>query len=116
MRVGYLLGLGLAVGAVQAAEPVASVRVAFDRGGVTAAHAQGMADISVGRAVSADDPVRIASISKLVTAIGVMRMVEAGLWEVTLTSVNVPDRSATLTQARSGASVAPRIRPGRSKA
>lgn len=78
MRAAYLLGLCLALGAVQAAEPVASVRVAFDRAGVTAVQAQGMADIGAGRAVSADDPVRIASISKLVTAIGVMRMVEAG--------------------------------------
>ena len=63
MRAAYLLGLCLALGAVQAAEPVASVRVAFDRAGVTAVQAQGMADIGAGRAVSADDPVRIASIS-----------------------------------------------------
>lgn len=28
-----------------------------------------------------------------------VRLIEAGLWEVTLTSVNVPDRSATLTLA-----------------
>ena len=32
-----------------------------------------------GRAVTAGDPVRVASISKLVTAIGVMRLVEAGV-------------------------------------
>src|SRR3546814_8255443 len=35
-----------------------------------------------GRRVSAGDPVRIASISKLVTAIGVMRLVEAGKLDV----------------------------------
>ena len=58
--------------------PVASVRVAFDRDGVTGIQAQGLADIAAGRAVGADDPVRVASISKLVVAIGVMRLVEAG--------------------------------------
>ncbi len=58
--------------------PVATVRVAFDRSGETAVAAQGLADVSTGRRVTADDPVRIASISKLVTAIGVLRLVEAG--------------------------------------
>ncbi|WP_163360631.1 serine hydrolase domain-containing protein, partial [Klebsiella aerogenes] len=38
----------------------------------------GLADISASRPVTADDPVRIASISKLVVAIGVMRLVEQG--------------------------------------
>lgn len=56
----------------------AEVRVAFDAKGVTAARASGLADRSTGRRVTADDPVRIASISKLVVALGVMRMVEAG--------------------------------------
>jgi CubicO group peptidase (beta-lactamase class C family) len=37
-----------------------------------------VADPSTGRLVTVDDPVRVASISKLVTAIGVMRLVEAG--------------------------------------
>jgi CubicO group peptidase (beta-lactamase class C family) len=61
-----------------AAEPVAAVRVAFDRSGVTEIRASGFADLAAQRAVSAEDPVRVASISKLVTAIGVMRLVEAG--------------------------------------
>ncbi len=39
---------------------------------------EGLADRATGRRVAADDPVRIASISKLVTAIGVMRLVEQG--------------------------------------
>ncbi|MDQ3230129.1 MAG: beta-lactamase family protein, partial [Pseudomonadota bacterium] len=63
---------------VPATSPVASVRVAFVRDGITARHARGLADIASNRAITADDPVRIASISKLVTAIGVMRLVEAG--------------------------------------
>ena len=73
----------LAANSVHAAEPrapgpVASVRVAFDRDGVTGIRAEGLADVATGRKLTAGDPVRIASISKLVTAIGVMRLVEAG--------------------------------------
>ena len=73
----------LAANSVHAAEPrapgpVASVRVAFDRDGVTDIRAEGLADVATGRKLTGGDPVRIASISKLVTAIGVMRLVEAG--------------------------------------
>lgn len=63
---------------VHATGPVATVRVAFDRDGVTAIRAHGLADVAAVRKVSAGDPVRVASISKLVTAIGVMRLVEDG--------------------------------------
>jgi len=57
-------------------QPAASVRVAFDRHGETSVQTAGLADIGAGRKATADDPVRIASISKLVAAIGVMRLVE----------------------------------------
>jgi CubicO group peptidase (beta-lactamase class C family) len=57
-------------------QPAASARVAFDRHGETSVQAEGYADVAAGRKVAADDPVRIASISKLVTALGVMRLVE----------------------------------------
>jgi CubicO group peptidase (beta-lactamase class C family) len=57
-------------------QPVASVRVDFDRHGENSVRTEGYADLSAHRPVAADDPVRIASISKLVTAIGVMRLVE----------------------------------------
>lgn len=40
--------------------------------------ARGLADVASGRAMTADSPARIASISKLVTAIGFMTLVEAG--------------------------------------
>lgn len=60
------------------ANPVATVRVAFDRNGVTSTYVHGLADIGAGRAVTVDDPVRVASISKLVVAIGAMRLVEQG--------------------------------------
>lgn len=68
----------LALPFAQAAEPVATVRVGFDRDGVTSTQVHGLADKATERRVTAGDPVRIASISKLVTAIGVMRLVEAG--------------------------------------
>jgi len=58
--------------------PVASVRVSFDRNAVTESQVHGFADVAAERAVTADDPVRVASISKLVTAIGAMRLVEQG--------------------------------------
>jgi len=57
-------------------QPAASARVAFDRHGETSVQIAGFADLAGGRKVTPDDPVRIASISKLVTAIGVMRLVE----------------------------------------
>lgn len=65
-----------------ASTPVASVRVAFDRRGEVAVAARGLADRTSGRRVTADDPVRIASISKLVTAIAVMRLVEQGVLDL----------------------------------
>jgi CubicO group peptidase (beta-lactamase class C family) len=59
-----------------ASRPVAAVRVAFDRRGETAVAASGFADLASRRTATADDPVRVASISKLVTAIAVLRLVE----------------------------------------
>ncbi|WP_233453972.1 serine hydrolase domain-containing protein [Tsuneonella flava] len=59
-------------------EPLATVRVAFDGNGITDIRSEGVADLATGRAVSADDPARVASISKLVVAIGAMRLVESG--------------------------------------
>jgi len=50
----------------------------FDREGIVRSGASGMADRGARRALTIDDPVRIASISKLVVALGLMRMVEAG--------------------------------------
>ena len=58
--------------------PPATVAVAFDRSRIRPVLAEGEADRATHRLVTADDPVRIASISKLVTALGVMRLVDAG--------------------------------------
>src|SRR5688500_1021517 len=76
--VGAVPMAATAADAAAADDPVAAVRVAFDRDGVTGIRAQGFADIAAGRRAGAGDPVRIASISKLVTALGVMRLVAAG--------------------------------------
>jgi CubicO group peptidase (beta-lactamase class C family) len=59
-------------------EPVGWARVTFDRNGVTSQAAGGVADLTTGRALTVDDPARVASISKLVVAIGVMRLAEQG--------------------------------------
>jgi CubicO group peptidase (beta-lactamase class C family) len=54
----------------------ARVAIAFDRSGERGAWSDGLADPATGRAVTPDDPVRVASVSKLVVAIGVMKLVE----------------------------------------
>ena len=77
-RSTLLLALSCCIGLAQAAEPVARVRVAFDRNGETATRAEGLADIAANRAIGVDDPARIASISKLVLTMGLMRLVEQG--------------------------------------
>ncbi|MBB5984482.1 serine hydrolase domain-containing protein [Sphingobium lignivorans] len=56
----------------------ARVWAAFDRAGIRASDASGLADRRTGRSVTADDAARIASVSKLAVALGVMRLVEAG--------------------------------------
>jgi len=50
----------------------------FDAGGITESGASGLADRASGRSLTLDDPVRIASVSKLVVALGTMRLVEQG--------------------------------------
>ncbi|MGG6463729.1 serine hydrolase, partial [Solilutibacter silvestris] len=62
----------------RAAEPVAQVRVTFDRQHILIRDAKGYADVAAQRRITVDDPARIASVSKLVTTLGVMRLVEQG--------------------------------------
>ena len=56
----------------------AEVGVAFDRNRDIASFADGIADPLSRRRVTIDDPVRVASVSKMVTAIGVMQLVDTG--------------------------------------
>ena len=58
--------------------PPAYAWATFNARGITAAGASGLADRARGRRLTIEDPARIASISKLVVAIGVMRLVEQG--------------------------------------
>lgn len=84
----------------------AQVGVAFDRMGELGVFADGYADPTAKRRVSADDPVRVASISKMVTAIGVMKLVDQGKLDLTsdvspwlgwsLRNPSFPDRPITL--------------------
>jgi len=84
----------------------AEVGVAFDHRGEIARFADGIADPQTGRRVTIDDPVRVASISKMVTAIGVMQLVEQGRLDLesdasrwlgwTLRNPSFPDRPITL--------------------
>ncbi len=59
-------------------DPVGWARVTFNKDDITQAVAGGVADLTTGRPMTADDPARIASVSKLVVAIAVMRLVESG--------------------------------------
>jgi CubicO group peptidase (beta-lactamase class C family) len=52
------------------------VRVTFSASKLRDIHVAGIADRSTGRAVSVDDPVRIASVSKFFVALGVLRLVD----------------------------------------
>ncbi|HEV2596520.1 MAG TPA: serine hydrolase domain-containing protein, partial [Sphingomicrobium sp.] len=83
------------------------VGVAFDAGRETGSFADGLADPSSGRRVTIDDPVRVASVSKMITAIGVMRLVDQGELDLgsdvsrwlgwPLRNPNFPGRPITLT-------------------
>ena len=75
-----LLPILLLLAGCATATPSEGVRVAvaFDGARETGASATGLADPASSRRATPDDPVRIASISKLVVAIGVMRLVEQG--------------------------------------
>ena len=86
----------------------ARASVAFDLKGERGSWAEGLADPATGRRVTVDDPVRIASISKLVVAIGVMKLVEQGKLDLdrdvstylgwTLRNPAFPDRPISLRQ------------------
>lgn len=56
----------------------AAVAVVFDRETITPIIVEGLADRATGRTVEANDPVRIASISKLVMALATLRLVDEG--------------------------------------
>jgi CubicO group peptidase (beta-lactamase class C family) len=61
-----------------AAPPPAAVVVGFDKDSITPLIVEGLANKDTGRPVEANDPVRIASISKLIMALTALRLVDEG--------------------------------------
>lgn len=57
---------------------VSQAWVTFGGGGIDRSGAAGLADRAAGRALTIEDPVRVASVSKLAVALGAMRLVEQG--------------------------------------
>jgi len=108
-RILLTLSLAIAPMTVVAEEPLpATVVVAFDSKGVAPLIVEGVADREANRAVKANDPVRIASISKLIMALATLRLVDEGKveldtdistylgWEVR--HPGFPDSKVTLAQ------------------
>ena len=102
-----LLALSLALAEpVPPPPPPAAIFVHFTADAVDVRVADGVADRATGRLLDADSPVRIASISKLVVALGVMRLVEQGVVDLDsdvsrwlgwrLRSPHFPDRPISL--------------------
>jgi CubicO group peptidase (beta-lactamase class C family) len=106
MRGLCLLFLLLLGGCASAPARPAYAWATFDRAAITASGASGLADRARHRRLTIDDPVRIASISKLVVALGVMRLVEEGKLDLdrdvsdylgwSLRNPAFPDRAITL--------------------
>ena len=93
--------------AAQDAPPPATVVVAFDRDSITPLIVEGLANKETGRALEANDPVRIASISKLIMALTALRLMDEGKLDLDrdvsdylgwkLRSPHHPDAPITLT-------------------
>jgi len=88
--------------------PPATVLVAFDEQTVAPLIVEGLRNREIGVPVRANDPVRVASISKMIMALAALRLVEEGVvdlyadvsdylgWQVR--SPNFPDTEVTLAQ------------------
>ncbi|WP_285711458.1 serine hydrolase domain-containing protein [Erythrobacter oryzae] len=111
-RLAAALALIAAPAAAEVASPPpATVVVAFDRETIRPLIVEGLADKATGRAVEANDPVRIASISKLIMALTALRLVDEGKVDLDrdvseylgwkLRSPNFPDVPVTLAQLMS---------------
>ena len=88
--------------------PVSQVGVAFDREGDVGSFVDGLADPAAGRPITPDDPVRVASVSKLLVSVGVMKLVQQGKLDLdsdvstwlgwSLRNPAFPDRPISLRQ------------------
>jgi CubicO group peptidase (beta-lactamase class C family) len=102
-----LLVLIAAPAAAHSAPPPATVVVAFDRETITPLIVEGLANKETRRAVEANDPVRIASISKFIMALTALRLMDEGKVDLNrdvsdylgwrLRSPHHPDAPVTLT-------------------
>ena len=103
-----VLAMGLAAAAMTSTGAAAAeAGVAFNSTGEIASFAKGVADPQSRRLVTVDDPVRVASISKMVTAIGVLKLVDQGKLDLTsdvsrwlgwnLRNPSYPDRPINLS-------------------
>jgi CubicO group peptidase (beta-lactamase class C family) len=89
-------------------DPGVVAGVAFTLQGEVGSFVEGLADAATGRKATVDDPVRVASVSKLVVAIGVLRLVEQGRLDLdsdvsrwlgwSLRSPHHPDQAVSLRQ------------------
>ena len=77
-RILAVLALVAAPAAAQDASLPATVVVAFDRDSIRPLIVEGLANKETGRALEANDPVRIASISKLIMALTALRLMDEG--------------------------------------
>ncbi|GAA0487296.1 hypothetical protein GCM10009096_32710 [Parasphingorhabdus litoris] len=103
-----IMMLGASPLTAQNETPPAAVKVSFDGDHIATVAIQGLSNRETGRALMADDPVRIASISKLFVSLAVMRLTEKKLlkldadvsdylgWQ--LRNANYPDIPITLRQ------------------
>ncbi len=73
-----LLAFIVAVAPARARDFSASALVTFNARGITSTAATGMADPFAKRSLTVNDPVRVASVSKLIVALGVIRLVDGG--------------------------------------
>ena len=76
LAVSFLVFAGCAK--AQEVLPPATVVVAFDHQNIRPLIVEGFADRTSSRLVDANDPVRIASISKLIMALATLRLVDEG--------------------------------------
>lgn len=112
--VGFCVGLGASLASCSinagagAAPAPAVVVVAFDKESVDPLIVEGAANRTSGRLVKANDPVRIASISKLIMALATLRLAEEGAVDLDadvsqylgyeVRSPGFPDTPVTLAQ------------------
>lgn len=73
-----MAALALLLASVGVAAPVSTARVAFDAQAIRTTAVSGIADKATARGLTADDPVRWASVSKLTVGLAVLRLAERG--------------------------------------